>query len=41
MSIAIACHYYGCELTGFEIDTEYFEAGVKRVQQQIRQVALF
>jgi site-specific DNA-methyltransferase (adenine-specific) len=41
MGIAIACHYFGCELTGFEIDTEYFEAGVKRVREQIRQTVLF
>lgn len=33
-SIAIAAHKYGCHLTGFEIDTEYYEAAVHRFQMQ-------
>jgi len=33
-SIAIACHQYGCELTGFEIDEDYFEASIHRFKMQ-------
>ena len=41
MSIAIACHDYKCHLTGFEIDDDYFAAGVKRVQGHVAQLQLF
>lgn len=41
MSIAIACHDYGFELTGCELDPEYYEKGIKRVQNHISQLKLF
>lgn len=41
MSIAIACHDYGFELTGCELDEEYFEKGIKRVQNHVSQQKLF
>tara|TARA_Y100000114_G_scaffold53992_1_gene49326 strand:+ start:846 stop:1439 length:594 start_codon:yes stop_codon:yes gene_type:complete len=40
-SIAIACHNLGFELTGYEIDKEYFEAAKKRIEQHIAQKRLF
>jgi site-specific DNA-methyltransferase (adenine-specific) len=40
MSIAIAAHDYGFELDGCELDTEYFEKGIKRVQNHISQIKL-
>jgi len=41
MSIAIACHDYGFELTGCELDPEYYEQGIKRVQNHLLQTKLF
>ena len=41
MSIAIACHDYGFELTGCELDSEYYEKGIKRVQNHVAQGKLF
>jgi site-specific DNA-methyltransferase (adenine-specific) len=41
MSIAIACADYGFELVGCELDKEYYEAGIKRVQNHIAQQRLF
>ena len=41
MSIAIACHDYGFELTGCELDKDYFRDGVKRVKNHILQQKLF
>ena len=41
MSIAIACHDYGFELTGCELDPEYYEKGIKRVQNHVSQQKLF
>jgi site-specific DNA-methyltransferase (adenine-specific) len=41
MSIAIACHDYGFELDGCELDTEYFEKGIQRVKSHISQLKLF
>lgn len=41
MSIAIACHDYGFYLTGCELDEEYFNSGVKRVQNHISQLKMF
>ena len=41
MSIAIACHDYGFELTGCELDKDYYEQGVKRVKNHIAQQKLF
>jgi len=40
-SIAIACHNLGYDLTGYEIDKEYFEAATKRLQQHKAQQRLF
>jgi len=41
MSIAIACHDYGFELTGCELDKEYYETGIKRVKDHVSQIRLF
>ena len=41
MSIAIACHDYGFELDGCELDTEYYEKGIQRVKSHISQLKLF
>ena len=32
LSIGIACHDYGYDLTAYEIDKDYFEAGKKRLE---------
>ena len=40
-SIAIACHNLGFELTGYEIDKEYFEAAKKRIEQYKQQARLW
>jgi len=39
-SIAIACHYMGFDLTGSEIDKDYYDAGMKRVKEQTAQLTL-
>lgn len=41
MSIAIACHQMGFDLTLCEIDKDYYEAGVKRFKEQTKQIQLF
>ena len=41
MSIAIACHDYGFELTGCELDKEYFDKGVERITNHVKQLSLF
>jgi site-specific DNA-methyltransferase (adenine-specific) len=41
MSIAIACHDYGFELDGCELDLEYYEKGIQRVKSHISQLNLF
>lgn len=41
MSIAIACHDYGFELTGCELDPEYYTKGIERVQNHVKQLTLF
>lgn len=41
MSIAIACHYMNFDLTLCEIDKDYYEAGVKRYNEAIKQQTLF
>ena len=41
MSIAIACHDMGFELTGCELDPDYYEAGIKRVKNHISQLQIF
>lgn len=40
-SIAIACHNLGYDLTGYEIDTEYYEAAIKRLKQHQSQIRMF
>lgn len=41
MSIAIACHRMGFDLTLCEIDKDYYNAGVKRFKEQTQQIQLF
>ena len=41
MSIAIACHDYGFDLTGCELDKYYFDAGIKRLNNHTAQSKLF
>jgi site-specific DNA-methyltransferase (adenine-specific) len=40
-SIAIACHNLGFDLTGYEIDKEYFKAAKKRIEQHKQQIRMF
>lgn len=40
-SIAIAAHYFGADLVGLEIDTEYFDRAKVRIEDETRQNALF
>jgi len=40
-SIAIACHYLGRKLVGYEIDDEYYEKACKRFKEQTCQIALW
>lgn len=40
-SIAIACHNLGFELTGCELDKDYYEAAMKRIEQHKQQQRLF
>jgi len=40
-SIAIACHNLKFDLTGYELDAEYYEAAVKRLEQHRKQLQLF
>lgn len=40
-SIAIACHDMGFELTGCELDKDYFYSGVERVKKHVSQLSLF
>ncbi len=40
-SIAIACHNLGYNLTACELDKEYFEAAMKRIEQHKQQVRMF
>jgi len=41
MSIAIACHDYGFELVGCELDKEYYDKGIQRVKNHVSQQKLF
>ncbi len=41
MSIAIACYNLDFDLTLFEIDKDYFEAGKKRLEEHKKQIRLF
>lgn len=40
-SIAIACHYFGCDLVASELDKEYYEAAMKRIKEQTQQLTIF
>jgi site-specific DNA-methyltransferase (adenine-specific) len=40
-SIAIACHNLKFDLTGYELDAEYYEAATKRFKQHQAQQRLF
>ena len=40
-SIAIACHNLGFDLTACELDTEYFEAAMKRINNHKSQIRMF
>lgn len=40
-SIAIACHYMGFDLTGSELDTDYFNMMIKRIKQETKQISMF
>jgi len=39
-SIAIACHNFGYNLTACELDKEYFEAAIKRLQEHTAQLRI-
>jgi len=41
LSIAIACHNLGYDLTACELDKEYFDASMKRLKQHQAQTQLF
>lgn len=41
MSSVIACLNLGYEITGCELDKDYFEAGIKRVEQSQKQQRMF
>jgi len=41
MSIAIACHDYGFELVGCELDKEYYDKGIERVKNHVNQLKMF
>jgi len=40
-SIAIACHNLGYDLTACELDKEYFEAAMKRIEKHKQQLTMF
>jgi len=40
-SIAIACHNLGYDLTACELDTEYYNAAMKRLKQHQQQLTMF
>jgi site-specific DNA-methyltransferase (adenine-specific) len=40
-SIAIACHDYGFELTACELDKEYYDKAVQRINNHIAQLKIF
>jgi site-specific DNA-methyltransferase (adenine-specific) len=40
-SIAIACYNLGYDLTACELDKEYYEAAIKRIEQHKSQIRLF
>lgn len=40
-SIAIACHNLGFDLTACELDKDYYEAAIKRIEQHKQQLRMF
>lgn len=40
-SIAIACHDYGFDLTACELDKEYYDKAIKRIQNHVAQQKMF
>ena len=40
-SIAIACHNLGYELTACELDQDYYNAALKRIENHTKQIRLF
>ena len=40
-SIAIACHNLGYDLTACELDTDYYNAAIKRIKQHKQQLTIF
>jgi len=40
-SIAIACHNLGYDITACELDKEYYEAAMKRIEQHKQQIRMF
>ena len=40
-SIALACHNRGFDLTACELDTEYYNAAMKRLKQHQQQLTMF
>ena len=40
-SIAIACHNLGYDLTACELDKEYYDAAMKRIEQHKAQIRMF
>ena len=40
-SIAIACHDYGFDLTACELDKEYFDKAMQRINNHVSQQKLF
>jgi len=40
-SIAIACHNLGFDLTACELDKEYYDAAIKRIEQHKAQIRMF
>jgi len=40
-SIAIACHDYGFQLTACELDADYYQSAIKRIQNHVSQLKLF
>jgi site-specific DNA-methyltransferase (adenine-specific) len=40
-SIALACHNLGFELTACELEKEYYDASIKRIENHISQIRMF
>ena len=40
-SIAIACHNLGYDLTGYELDKEYYDNAIKRIKNHQAQIRIF